>query len=77
MIGVGRGTLECYDDNSGILKSSRMCDGYKCSLRVNRAAMMPKVNVTITQQITLYLLDQTMFNNDHKQKKNKKTEIFA
>ena len=56
--GVGRGPLESYDDNSGRLRSTRVCDGYRCRLRVNRAAMMATVNVTITQQITLYLLDQ-------------------
>ena len=56
--GVGRGRLECYNDNSGRLKFTRVCDGYRRRLRVNRAAMMATVNVTITQQITLYLLDQ-------------------
>ena len=55
--GVGRGPLECYDDNSGRLRSTRVCDGYRCRLRVNRAAMKATVNVTVTQQITLYLLD--------------------
>ena len=56
--GVGRGPIECYDDNSGRMKSTRVCDDYRCRLRVNRAEMMATVNVTITQQITLYLLDQ-------------------
>ena len=50
--GVGRGPLECYDDNSGRLKSTMVCDGYRCRLRVNRVAM--NVNVTFA----LYLLDQ-------------------
>ena len=35
-----------------------MCAGYRCRLRVKRAAMMATVNVTITQQITLYILEQ-------------------
>ena len=56
--GVGRGPSECNDDKRGGLRSPRMCDGYKCRLRVTRAAMIATVNVTITQQITLYLLDQ-------------------
>ena len=56
--GVGRGPLECYDDNSGRLKSTRVCDGYSCRLRVNRAAMMATVNITLAQHITLFLLDQ-------------------
>ena len=54
MVGVGRGPLECNDDKRGSLRSTRVCD----RLRVKRAAMMAIVNVTITQQITLYLLDQ-------------------
>ena len=58
--GVGRGPLECTDDNSSSLRSTRVCNGYTCRLRVTRAAIMATVNVhvTITQQITLYLLDQ-------------------
>ena len=56
--GVGRGPLECNDDKRGSLKSTRVCDSYICTLRVARAAMMATVNVTFTQQITLYLLDQ-------------------
>ena len=56
--GVGRGPLECNDDNKSSLRSTRVCDGYRCRHRVTRAAMMATVNVTITQQITLYLLDQ-------------------
>ena len=56
--GVGQGSLECNDDKRGSLGSTRVCDGYRCRLRVTRAAMMATVNVTITQQITLYLLDQ-------------------
>ena len=57
---VGRGPLECNDDNRNSLKSTRVCNGYRFRLRVTRAAMMATVNVhaTITQQITLYLLDQ-------------------
>ena len=55
--GVGRGPLECNDDKRGSLRSTRVCDGYICRLRVTRAAMMATVNVTITQLITLYLLD--------------------
>ena len=46
---VGQGPLECYDDNSGKLKTTRVCDGYRCMLRVNRATMMATVNVIITQ----------------------------
>ena len=42
----------------GSLRSNRVCDGYRCRLRVTRAAMMTTVDVTITQQITLCLLDQ-------------------
>ena len=58
--GVGRGPLECNDDNMSSLRSTRVCNGYRCRLRVTRAAMMATVNlhVIITQQITLYLLDQ-------------------
>ena len=60
--GVGRGPLECNDDNMSSLWSTRVCNGYRCRLRVTRAAMMATVNVhvttCITQQITLYLLDQ-------------------
>ena len=58
--GVGRGPLECNDDNRSSLRSTRVCYGYRRRLRVTRAAMMATVNVhvTITQQITLYLLDQ-------------------
>ena len=60
--GVGRGPLECNDDNRSSLRSIRVCNGYRCRLRVTRAAMMATVNVhvttCITQQITLYLLDQ-------------------
>ena len=55
--GVGRGPLECNDDKKGSLRSTRVCDGYRSRLRITRAAMMATVNVTITQQITLYLLD--------------------
>ena len=54
MVGVGRGPLECNDDKRGSLRSTRVYD----RLRVKRAAIMAIVNVTITQQITLYLLDQ-------------------
>ena len=60
--GVGRGPLECNDDNRSSLRSTRVCNGYRRRLRVTRAAMMATVNVhvttCITQQITLYLLDQ-------------------
>ena len=55
--GVGRGPLEFNDDKRGSLRSTRVCDGYRW-LRVTRAVMMTTVNVTTTQQITLYLLDQ-------------------
>ena len=57
---VCRGPLEWNDDNRNGLRSIRVCNGYRCRLRVTRAAMMATVNVhaTITQQITLYLLDQ-------------------
>ena len=47
--GVGRGPLQCNNDKRGSL--TRVCDGYRCRLRVTRAAMMATVNVTITQQI--------------------------
>ena len=62
--GVGREPLECNDDNRSSLRSTRVCNGYRCRLRVTRAAMMATVNVhvTITQQITLYLLDQYYLN---------------
>ena len=52
---VGRGPLECSDDNRSSLRSTRVCNGYRCRLMVTRAAMMATVNVhvTITQQITL------------------------
>ena len=53
--GVGRGQLECNDDNRNNLRSTRVCAGYRCRLRVKRAAMMATVNDTITQHITLYL----------------------
>ena len=58
--GVGRGPLECNDDNRNSLRSTRVCNYYSCRLRVTRAAIMATVNVhvTFTQQITLYLLDQ-------------------
>ena len=56
--GVGRGPLGCNDDNRSSLRSTRVCAGYRCRLRVKKAAMMPTVNVTITQQITLYTLEQ-------------------
>ena len=62
--GVGRGPLECNDDNRSSLRFTRVCNGYRCRLRVTRAAMMATVNVhvttctCITRQITLYLLDQ-------------------
>ena len=58
--GVCREPLEWNDDNRNGLRSTRVCNGYRCRLRVTRAAMMATVNVhaTITQQITLYLLDQ-------------------
>ena len=56
--GVGQGPLECNNDNRGSLRSTRVCAGYRCRLRVKRAAMMATVNVTITHQITLYLLEQ-------------------
>ena len=58
--GVGRGPFECNDDNRSSLRSTRLCNGYRCRLRVTRAGMMATVNVhvTITQPITLYLLDQ-------------------
>ena len=58
--GVGRGPLECNDDNRSSLRSTRVRNGYRCRLRVTRAGMMDTVNVyvTITQQITLYILDQ-------------------
>ena len=60
VIGVGRGPLECNDDNRSSLSSTRLCNGHRCRLRVTRVAMMATVNVhvTITQQITLYLLVQ-------------------
>ena len=60
VIGVGRGPLECNDDNRSSLRSTRVCNGYRYRLRVPRAAIMATVNVhvTITHQITLYLLDQ-------------------
>ena len=50
----------CNDDNRNSLRSARVCNGYRCRLRVTRTAMMATVNVhvTITQQITLYLLGQ-------------------
>ena len=50
--GVGRGPLECNDDNKGSLRSTRVCAGYRCRLRFKRAAIMATVNVSITQQIT-------------------------
>ena len=55
VIGVGRGPLECNDDNRSTLRSTRVCNGYRCRLRVTRAAMMAAVivHVTFTQQITL------------------------
>ena len=58
--GVGRGPLEFNDNNRSSLRSTLVFNGYRCRLRVTRAAMMATVNVhvTITQQITLYLLDQ-------------------
>ena len=56
--GECRGPLQCNDDKRGSLRSTTVCDGYIYRLRVTRAAMMATVNVTITQQITLYLLDQ-------------------
>ena len=43
---------------TGSLRSTRVCDGYRCRLRVTRAAMMATVDVIITQQITLCVLDQ-------------------
>ena len=60
--GVGRGPLECNDDNKGSLRSTRVCNGYTCRLMVTRAAMMATVNVhvTITQQSTLYLETSTI-----------------
>ena len=70
--GVGRGPLECYDDNSGRQKSTRVCDGNRCRLRVNRVAT---INVTITQQITLYLLDQYYVHQSPKRQKT--TGIFG
>ena len=74
---VGRGPLECYDDNSGRLKSTRVCDGYRCRLRVTRVAMMATVNVTITQQIALYLLDQYyVHQSPFRQKTQKYLVIF-
>ena len=56
--GVGRGPSECYDSNRGRLKSTRVVCGYRCTQNVTRTALMATVNVTITQQITLYLSDQ-------------------
>ena len=40
--GVGWGPLECYDGNRGRLRlrSTRVYGGYKCRLRVSRAAML-------------------------------------
>ena len=55
---IDSGLQECYDGNRGRLKSTRVCDSLRFRLRVTRAAMIATVNVTITQQIILYLLDQ-------------------
>ena len=52
--------------------STRVCDGYICRVRVTRAAMMVTVDVTITQQITLCLLDQYYLRYE-----DKKAEIFG
>ena len=52
-----------------------MCDGYRCRLKVTRAAMLGKANVTITQQITLYLLDQ-YYLRYHEFTMKTKTEIY-
>ena len=57
---------------TGSLRSTRVCDGYRCRLRVTRAAMMATVDVTITQQITLCLLDQYYLIYE-----DKKAEIFG
>ena len=51
--GVGQGVQ--IGDKRDSLRSTRVCDGYRCRLRVPRAAMMTTVNVPITQQITLYI----------------------
>ena len=56
--GVGRGPLECNDDKRSSLRPTRVCDCYRCRLRVTRADVMATVNANNTQQITLYLLDQ-------------------
>ena len=53
-----------------------MCDGYRCRLKVTRAAMLAKANVTITQQITLYLLDQ-YYLRYHEFTMKTKTEIYV
>ena len=57
---------------TGSLKSTRVCDGYRCRLRVTRVTMMATVDVTITQQITLCLLDQYYLRYE-----DKKAEIFG
>ena len=46
--GVGRGPLECNDDNRSSLRSTRVCNGYRCRLRVTKTAMMATVNVHVT-----------------------------
>ena len=57
---------------TGGLSSTRVCDGYRCRPRVTRATMMATVDVTITQQFTLCLLDQYYLRYD-----DKKAEIFG
>ena len=53
-----------------------MCDGYGCRLKVTMAAMLAKANVTNTQQITLYLLDQ-YFLRYHEFTMKTKPEIYV
>ena len=42
---VGRGPLECNDDNRSSLRCTRVCNGYRCRLRVTRAAIKTTVNI--------------------------------
>ena len=46
----------------GSLRSTRVCDGYRCRQRVTRVAMVATVDVTITQQSPLCLFDQYYLN---------------